>query len=318
MIEISVVIPYYNESSTISKTLNLIGKQSHKPNEVIFVNSSSTDITSEIIDLWIENQLDNNSTRYLNIYSNSKTPSSSKNIGIKKSNSDWIAFMDCGLFFSKNWLKDSVTLLKNNNSKVNIISGVCQLHGYTSIDMCAVAHTYGVGTNRICIPGSLVKKNVFDSTGLFIENMRASYDRAWQMKTREKKISRLTPNQKNVSYIGINFSKSIVSLIRKVILYSRPAVKIEGYYVPFLYIIFSVFSVFLIFYSFILAGIALLCYAIIRGYILPLYKSNDRISLLKNIKNILLLPFVGMLIDTSRLLGYILGFVNQLIRFNKN
>ena len=84
MIDISVVIPYYNESSTIATTLNLIGGQSCKPKEVIFVNSSSTDSSSGIIDLWIESQVDNNKVRYLNINSDSATPSSSKNIGIKK------------------------------------------------------------------------------------------------------------------------------------------------------------------------------------------------------------------------------------------
>jgi|TARA_B110000008_G_C16926164_1_gene546797 glycosyltransferase involved in cell wall biosynthesis len=318
MIDISLVIPYYNESSTISKTLNLIDNQSFKPKEVIFINSSSTDNSSEIIDLWIDSQLDRNTINYFNIISNSNTPSSSKNIGIKKSNFDWIAFMDCGLFFSQNWLEDQVIQLKKNGFKTNIVSGVCRLNGYSSFDMCAVAHTYGVGTNRVCIPGSLVNKEVFDSTGLFLENMRASYDRAWQMKTKKKNIDRVTPLKSNVSYIGINFSESTNSLIKKVILYSRPAVRIEGYYVPFIYILFSILLISLSFYSLVYSLLALFCYTIIRGYFLPFYKSNDKISLIRNFKSILLLPFVGLLIDVSRLCGYILGFLNELNDRNKN
>jgi glycosyltransferase involved in cell wall biosynthesis len=312
MIDISLVIPYYNESSTISETLKRIGNQSFKPKEVIFVNSSSTDKSCEIIDLWIYSQVKNNSIRYLNIISNSTTPSSSKNIGIKKSNYNWIAFMDCGLFFSHNWLEELVVQLQKNNFKPNIISGVCQLNGYTPFDMCAVAQTYGVGTNRICIPGSIVSRDVFDSTGLFIDNMRASYDRAWQMSIRKKNIDRLTPKKNNVSYIGINFSESASSLIKKMIMYSRPAVKIEGYYAPTIYILFAIFLISLFIYSSIYGGIVILCYTIIRGYILPFYKSKDKTLLFKSVKNILLLPFVGILIDSSRLFGYILGFAHEL------
>ena len=235
MIDISVVIPYYNESSTIATTLNLIGGQSYKPKEVIFVNSSSTDSSSGIIDLWIESQVENNKVRYLNINSDSATPSYSKNIGIKNSNYEWIAFMDCGLVFSDNWLEELVRQLEKYDFKPNIVSGVCRLHGYTVFDMCAVAHTYGVGTNRVCIPGSIVNRAVFDSTGLFLD-LRATYDRAWQKKTRDKNIYRITPDTNNVSYIGINFSESIINLFRKMILYSKPAVKVEKYYTPIFYI----------------------------------------------------------------------------------
>ena len=312
MIDISIVIPYYNESQTISTTLNLIANQTYKPKEVIFVNSSSTDSSSEIIDIWIENQSDKEIIKYFNIVSNSNTPSSSKNIGIKKSNYDWIAFMDCGLVFSKDWLQDLVLLLKKNHYKKNIVSGVCQLSGYSSFDMCAVAHTYGVGTNRICIPGSLVNREVFNITGVFLENMRASYDRAWQMKTKKNNIQRVTPSQSNVSYIGINFSGSANSLIRKVILYSMPAVRVEGYHTPFIYIIFVILIIFLFFYSSFSALLAILSYAIIRGYFLPFYKSNDKITLIKNLKSIFLLPFVGMLIDFSRFFGYIQGYANKI------
>ena len=318
MIDISVVIPYYNESSTIATTLSLIGGQSYKPKEVIFVNSSSTDSSSGIIDLWIESQVENNKVRYLNINSDSATPSSSKNIGIKNSNYEWIAFMDCGLVFSKNWLEELVRQLKKYDFKPNIVSGVCRLHGYTAFDMCAVAHTYGVGTNRVCIPGSIVNRAVFDSTGLFLDNMRASYDRAWQKKTRDKSIYRITPDTNNVSYIGINFSESIINLFRKIVLYSKPAVKVKKYYTPIIYIFFALLLVSVLISSVFYGGVILLCYVIVRGYFLPLYKSNDKISIIKSIKSILLLPFIGMVIDIARLCGYLLGYMDRLFGNSNN
>jgi glycosyltransferase involved in cell wall biosynthesis len=317
MINISLVIPYYNESSTIALTLDLIEKQTFKPKEVIFINSSSTDSSSENIDSWIANQVRKYSIKFFNINSDSKTPSTSKNIGIQYSSYDWIAFMDCGLVFSDRWLENLVTHLKKNNFRPNIVSGVCKLNGYTAFDMCAVAHTYGVGTNRICIPGSLVRREVFETTGLFIDNMRASYDRAWQMKTRNIGIIRITPDNNNVSYIGINFSESISNLFKKIVMYSMPAIKVKQYYVPIAYISLSIIIFLIVISSLFYGGLILLLYGIIRGYLLPIYKSTNKLKVLSSIKSILLLPIVGATIDIARLCGYFMGYMNKILS-NRN
>ena len=46
---ISVVIPYYNESETLLNTLHSLRNQTLKPDEVIFVDSGSTDDSTTII-----------------------------------------------------------------------------------------------------------------------------------------------------------------------------------------------------------------------------------------------------------------------------
>ncbi len=315
MIDISLVIPYYNESSTITTTLNLIEGQTYKPKEVVFVNSSSTDDSSEIIDLWIEKQSTHNKISFLNINSDSATPSSSKNIGIKNSNYEWIAFMDCGLIFSKNWLEGLAKQLKEHDFKPSIVSGVCRLHGYTVFDMCAVAHTYGVGTNRVCIPGSIVKRTVFDSTGLFIDNMRASYDRAWQKKTQDLNISRITPKKNNVSYIGINYSPSFIHLAKKVSIYSRPAVYLKNYQIPKLYLLYMFSSILLIAFHFWAGVTNIVFYLIFRGYLIPIVKSCKYKVIFTRIETILLLPIVGITIDLSRFHGYIFGYSSRIVKY---
>ena len=47
--DITVIIPYYNESKAIEKTLGLISSQTILPKEVIFVDSYSQDSTSGLI-----------------------------------------------------------------------------------------------------------------------------------------------------------------------------------------------------------------------------------------------------------------------------
>jgi glycosyltransferase involved in cell wall biosynthesis len=47
--DISVMIPYYNESKAIEKTLGLISSQTISPKEVFFVDSYFQDSPSEMI-----------------------------------------------------------------------------------------------------------------------------------------------------------------------------------------------------------------------------------------------------------------------------
>ena len=92
--KISVVISYYNEAESIVDTLNLLRMQTLMPAEVYLINSGSTDNSSSIINSWLaENNIDN----YYNVDAGTLVPSSSINVGIERSKSDWIALMDCGL-----------------------------------------------------------------------------------------------------------------------------------------------------------------------------------------------------------------------------
>ena len=50
MRELSVVVPYYNESKVIKHTFKSLINQSYKPYEIIFINSSSTDSSFDIIE----------------------------------------------------------------------------------------------------------------------------------------------------------------------------------------------------------------------------------------------------------------------------
>ena len=87
----------------LHKTLNLLKSQTYLPKEILLINSSSTDDTYNKINIWIKKK--NLKHLFKNINSKSKNPSSSKNLGIINSKHKWLAFMDCGLFFKKNWLK---------------------------------------------------------------------------------------------------------------------------------------------------------------------------------------------------------------------
>ena len=87
---ISAIITYYNEEKKILNTLEFIKRQSEILTEVIFINSSSSDNTRNIIDRFIvENELQK---KFKNISFDTKFPSDSSNLGIELSNGDYIFF----------------------------------------------------------------------------------------------------------------------------------------------------------------------------------------------------------------------------------
>ena len=101
MKKISLILTYFNEEESIQNTFSMIIKQSLLPDEVIFINSNSNDNTSNILDQLISSNK-NIDINFKNVYSNTKFPSDSANLGIQLSNNSLIAFMDCGLIFHEN------------------------------------------------------------------------------------------------------------------------------------------------------------------------------------------------------------------------
>ena len=54
-VKITIIVPFYNENKNLIETLKMILKQVSLPDEIIFVNSGSTDNTSIIIKKYLKN-----------------------------------------------------------------------------------------------------------------------------------------------------------------------------------------------------------------------------------------------------------------------
>jgi len=84
----SVVIPTYNRSAKIKKTIDSLIKQSFKEFEVIVVDNGSDDDTREVIESYHDMRL-----KYI-YQEGSGSPANPRNTGIKNAKSDWICFLD--------------------------------------------------------------------------------------------------------------------------------------------------------------------------------------------------------------------------------
>ena len=311
LLDVTVIFPYYNENDTILTTLDLISRQTILPKEVIFVNSTSSDETSNTINDWIKNRQGHFETSFRNIFEGTNNPASSKNVGITNATSSWVAFMDCGLLFDLDWLEKQWNYTQEHN--VHVVSGNVFLVGIGSIDQAAVAQTYGYKRLRPCVPSTLVKKSVFNETGLFLENRRSGYDVAWQILLKNLRIERGINEKVIIKYNGVNFGHSLWYIFKKNILYAKPTVGIKHYYIPYYYLLIF----FLICISFLgfpnLITPIFLTYFICRGYLIPIKKSNGILMFSTNPFLIFWLPIVAIIIDLGRTVGIILGFTKYCI-----
>lgn len=303
---ISVIIPYHNEQKTIEKTLELIKSQSYQPKEVLLIDSSSTDTTSNLIDKWIvKNKCKN---KYKNIFKNTKYPSTSKNLGIKLSKTQWIAFMDCDLRFKNNWLQNQVKYIKKNNLK--FVLGTCYLKGSGLVDSCCVAQTWGYKSKISVIPSSVVNKKIFKKTGLFYPS-RAGYDRLW-IRNLKKIYKNKVKNNYTIEYSKFNHSNDLFVFFKKIYTYSLSSNQMnlnnKNYYL-FL-ILIGILSLTLspkLFFMFFII------YLILRSYVFPIYKSKGFKIFKDYLFSILILPIVGIGIDLMRVLSLLVITLRKIL-----
>jgi len=304
----TVIIPFYNEESTISQTLNSLREQSRPADVVFMIDSGSNDKTAEIIKEFQKN----NPALHLQLFQPMLgNPSSSINYGIEKSKTELIAYIDCGLNIPVDWLEKHYEQITSNDA--DLIS--CQIYttGINSVDKSLIAQTYGYNNSTPCLPGSMIKRDLFEKIGLFKYDMRAGYDIDFIKRVSEYGVKRIINKDLRLTYYGINYAKNYLSAVKKIFSYSKTGWRTKGDQKPYLYILFGIF--FLIAYLYEYSLLFVFTYLIVRGFLVPRIKSNG-IFKFNNIKTILLLPLTAIIFDISRIAGYLFS-VTSLITMKK-
>jgi len=156
--KVSVIIICKNSLKTLKKCLQSVLNQSYKPFEIVVVDGASTDGTIAFLDalknLKVINQVD---TGIAN----------ARNIGVKQSNGNVIAFLDSDDTWPSHSLEIRMELL---NSMPNLMAVGGLLIKSNDVNNPVPAYTPG---------GFVFKKEVFDSLGYFDEKWDFASDHAW-------------------------------------------------------------------------------------------------------------------------------------------
>ena len=171
---ISVVIPTYNRYQFLKRALTSIYAQTHMPKEVIIIDDGSTDNTSQI-------QNDFPHAKY--IYQKNSGVSSARNLGIKNSTSQWIAFLDSDDTWHVDKLTEQVRFHKQNPHAKMSYTAEKWIRDGEEVKIPKKFKKYGGDIFNECLShciiapsATLIHKNLLDEVGIFDESLEVCED----------------------------------------------------------------------------------------------------------------------------------------------
>jgi len=185
MENISLVIPLKDEEEIIQGLIDSIKAQTVLPDEVIFVDAGSGDKTKFIV----KNNLKKVPFKIKLVEMRKAYPGEARNVGIKESSCELIAFTDGGITLDKWWLKELMRPLKIDGS-VDVVYGVFKPVVNSFIKECSLIAYIPAGekigdmnlrTNSIA--SSLFKKSMCERAGGF-PSFRAAEDKIFMDKVK--------------------------------------------------------------------------------------------------------------------------------------
>ncbi len=204
--KIDIIIPVYNGEDFIEEALSSVIKQTYKPENVFVINDGSTDKTKEIVEKYAHTS----PISITLIQKENGGLSSARNRGIKESTAEYIAFLDADDVWESTKLEEQMHVFENTEyptlGLVYCGYDIINTHGIHDTDEYVVPldTTYRgmvfekvLSANKILSSGSgvLIKKEVFDTVGLFDETLRFGEDWDMWIRIAEKYAIDYTPQK---------------------------------------------------------------------------------------------------------------------------
>ena len=223
---ISIIIPYYKKKKFFQKTIKSVLKQTHKNFEIILIYDDVDKTELPFVKLTLRK------IKNVKIIINKKNFGAgySRNIGIKKSNSRLIAFLDYDDTWHKDKLKKQIKFMKmkkvdfsftdysiidKNEKKIKIIKAPKIITYQNLLFSC------DIGLSTVMINARLLKKEKFP-------NLKTKEDYLLWIKLSKKKIKMLGINETLASWRKTNNSLSS-SIIQKL----KDAFLVYNYHLKF-------------------------------------------------------------------------------------
>lgn len=181
-IKISVVIPAYNASKYIEKTLQSIVNQSlaRKKFEIIVIDDCSLDDTFNIVRKFL-NSTGFPNTKVIQTESNSKGPAKPRNIGIEESIGEYIAFCDADDIWHPDKLKIQFNEFKLNDKLLGLYTTTIDFKDQNNIyydnniqnniKISSTSFFQQLKKNSIKISSLIINKKFLKNIGLFDESL---------------------------------------------------------------------------------------------------------------------------------------------------
>jgi glycosyltransferase involved in cell wall biosynthesis len=194
LLDICVVIPVQNNEEYLLAVFHGVDNQSLLPKEIVIVDSSSNNKIATIINEWSGEV----PIKYIKI--GSAYPGDARNVGVEIVKSEWIAFLDSTTVPEHDWLERCVEMAIEK--KVDFVGGLALFEADTYFKKLLRATTYGCSPHGT-LPGSIMKKEVFEKSGGFIPGIRSSEDIEWIERIKSLGVKTDTVKYSVTRYYGL-------------------------------------------------------------------------------------------------------------------
>lgn len=171
----SVVIPLYNKENSIRNTVQSVLNQSFTDFEIVIVNDGSTDKSLEVVQ-----QINDARIRIINKANGGV--SSARNLGIKKADKEWIAFLDGDDLWEANHLQTVYKMIQQFPSdQVFCTSYIRSTQQFPEKqdDTIVIINDYfveAIKSHFFWTSVAVINHSVFNETGMFKEYLSRGED----------------------------------------------------------------------------------------------------------------------------------------------
>ena len=172
---IAAVIPTFNRASLVSRALDSVMRQTFLPSEIIVVDDGSTDNTENLI-----------SEKYRTVAylkTENKGVSAARNIGIKATKSEWIAFLDSDDEWLPQKLEKQIAKVSNKHSYKIVHCEEIWIRNGRRVNPKIKHKKYGGYIFEKCLPlcvispsAVVIHRDLFQELGYFDETLPACED----------------------------------------------------------------------------------------------------------------------------------------------
>jgi len=200
-LNVSIIIPSNQDSADLEEVLSSLSIQTLRPKKVIIVDSSLSGYKSTIWVKW-RDRFKVLSIDFLVFHSTEILyPGAARNEGLKFTNEEWVGFLDVRTIPCPEWLASQLKQLKEQES-----DGIFGVTFYVATNQKSAAvrdAIYGRRPIRT-LPGSVLKKDLFNLVGQFIPNIRAAEDTEWMIRAKAMGVNIAdSSHEALISYIGL-------------------------------------------------------------------------------------------------------------------
>ncbi len=167
---VSVIIPTYNSGRYIKEAIDSVLAQTYKNLEIIVIDDGSMDDTRTVLEQYA------GKIKYF--YKKNGGPASARNLGIKNSKGEYIAFLDSDDI----WLTDKINLqLQEMSPDTGLIGSGTHEGNKSNFFITDITYVGLLIKNAFANSGTLVRRECFNKVGFFDESDKFKAVEDWDM-----------------------------------------------------------------------------------------------------------------------------------------